>query len=73
MRSATFIAAAFLIALSFWCGTNYGISKTTPDCSEYQQQIEILSTLNSSQEWYIADEKRKNAAFLEVIEMEMEK
>ena len=68
MKTTIAIATAFLIALSFWCGTEYGL-KNCIDCSDLQQQVSILTTYKTSQEYYIADEKRKNAAFLEVIEM----
>ena len=63
-----------VIAISFWLGVNYGYKNQpcSDDLRQAQQEITYLQTKNSSQEWYIADEKRKNAAFLEYIE-EMEK
>ena len=34
-----------------------------------RQEIDILKTMAISQEWYIADEKRKNAAHTEYIKI----
>jgi len=67
MKSILSIAVAFLIALAFWCGVKHE-RKNASNCSHLQQQVTILKTINSSTEWYLADEQRKNAAFLEVIE-----
>ena len=71
MKTILAISVALLISLSFWCG-RWHERKSIPNCSRLQQKVTILEAKNSSTEWYLADEKRKNAAFLEIIEMERE-
>ena len=65
----TFLAV-WASVLCFWLGALWGINKSRRQLSGYEAEISILKTNLSSQEWYIADEKRKNAAFQEVIEMD---
>ena len=69
MKTALAFAIALLIAMSFWLGALWGNQNQTchDDLKHAQQESTYLQTKNSSQEWYIADEKRKNAAFLEYI------
>jgi len=72
MRAILFMAIAFLISLSFWCGINHGL-KNCMDCGALEQQVIILKTANSSISWTLANEQRKTAAFQEVIKMNMGK
>jgi hypothetical protein len=72
-KTITIMIVAALIAISFLIGVKSGIDRSRSRLSKTKTEISILRTKLSSQEWIIADEKRKNAAFQEVIEMEMGK
>jgi len=72
-KTITAMIVAALIAISFLIGVKSGINRSRSQLSKTKTEISILRTKLSSQEWMIADEKRKNAAFQEVIEMEMNK
>ena len=63
-----------IIPITFWMGTLN--NKTS--CTQYQdkvqklqQEITILKTKNSAMEWQLADERRKQAAFEEIVRMNM--
>ena len=68
MKTTLCIAIVFIGAIGFWYGTKFGL-KSCMDCGELQLQVDVLTAYKTSQEWYIANERRKNSAFREIIEM----
>ena len=60
---------ATIVSSIFWFCVLYKINtmwyETINELSKVQQKAEILATMATCQEWYIADEKRKNAAYRE--------
>ncbi len=74
MKIALTISILFIIGISFFLGYWFAVFETTDiyrdQLKKAQMEIRWLETKASSQEWYIADEQRKNAAFREYIELE---
>ena len=66
------IMFCIVIVLSFYMGMQAGHERClTETIRADKEMVDILKTLRTSQEYYIADEKRKNAAFQEVVEIYM--
>lgn len=74
MKTLILTTIAFFIGISssLYVGYQYGKEDMRADLKAAHQEIEVLRTYKTSQEYYIIDAKRKEAAFEEIVRIEMD-